>query len=579
MAGFADVLSEEEVNNVRRLESSDPLSLPGFTGTYARKINKYLDTPGQTIFIILSAIVLCIGLWTQHGKGIIYFPDVAPQFADVNIYARGNLSVDEIRDLAINAEQKIIGMEDIEMLGTYSNSGGSQGMRGIDSDKVGGMYVDFYSEDNAVSDRNGYEILDLMRENLSDISGYIVSVEAEKGGPPIGKALQINVLGNDEIALMKAIKKIRNYIETQVTGFTDIRDSSETRGIEWELNIDRTKAAQYGAGLADVGAAVQMVTNGIKVGEYRPLNIDREVDIRVRFPKSERNIDQLENLNIQTARGQVPVSSFVATNIKPATKTISRQDGKRVLKLSAETMPGVIASDKIKQIKKWVNVTDFGRGITVEFDGFDRYNQEATDFLVLGFITMLFVMLIVLVTQFNSFYQANIVLSAILLSFGGVFISLLILGRSFSTLQTGICCVALAGIVVNNNIVLIDTFNLLKKNNPGSDIKSLALRSAVLRLRPVFLTSFTTIAGLMPIALGYSIDLIDRTVKSGSYITSFWEQMAGSLVVGLSVATILTLVVTPCALAFSESIKRFPRKIVSFLLKPITSFRKKVNQN
>ena len=192
---------------------------------------------------------------------------------------------------------------------------------------------------------------------------------------------------------------------------------------------------------------------------------------------------------------------------------------------------------------------------------------------------MLFVMLIVLVTQFNSFYQANIVLSAILLSFGGVFVSLLILGRSFSTLQTGICCVALAGIVVNNNIVLIDTFNLLKKNNPGSDIKSLALRSAVLRLRPVFLTSFTTIAGLMPIALGYSIDLIDRTVKSGSYITSFWEQMAGSLVVGLSVATILTLVVTPCALAFSDSIKRFPRRIISFLLRPIINFRNKVNQN
>jgi multidrug efflux pump len=125
--------------------------------------------------------------------------------------------------------------------------------------------------------------------------------------------------------------------------------------------------------------------------------------------------------------------------------------------------------------------------------------------------------------------------------------------------------VALAGIVVNNNIVLIDTFNLLKKNNPGSDIKSLALRSAILRLRPVFLTSFTTIAGLLPIALGYSIDLIDRTIKTGSYITGFWEQMAASLVVGLSVATILTLVVTPCALALSDSVRVVPRKIFLFV--------------
>ena len=571
--------SEEEVNNVRRLESSDPLSLPGATGTYAKKVNQYMETPGQTIFIILSAIILCIGLWVQHGKGIIYFPEVAPQFADVDIFARGNLAVDEIRDIAIDAEQKIIDMEDIEMLGTWSNSGGSAGMRGNDSDKVAGMFVDFYSEDNAVSDRNGYEILDIMRERLSDVSGYIVSVEAEKGGPPIGQAIQLNIKGENELALKRATKKIRNYLETEVTGLTDIRDSSETRGIEWELNIDRTKAAQYGAGLSDVGAAVQMVTNGIKVGEYRPLNLDREVDIRVRFPKSERNIDQLEKLNVQTQKGLVPVSSFVNTTIKPATKTITRQDGKRVQQISAEKMPGVIASDKIRQIKSWLKATDLGRGITVEFDGFDKYNKESSDFLVAGFITMLFVMLIVLVTQFNSFYQANIVLSAILLSFGGVFVSLLILDRSFSTLQTGICCVALAGIVVNNNIVLIDTFNLLKKNNPGSDTRSLALRSAVLRLRPVFLTSFTTIAGLMPIALGYSIDLLGRTVKSGSYITSFWEQMAGSLVVGLAVATVLTLVVTPCALALSDSVDRFPKKVLNLLSKPFINFRKKVNQN
>ena len=561
--------SEEEVNNVRKLESSDPLSLPGATGLYARKINQYLDTPGQTIFIILSSIILCIGLWTQHGKPVSYFPEVAPQFAEVSISARGNLAVDEIRDLAIEAEQKIIDLEDIEMLSVWSNSGGSMGMRGINPDKVGGMFVDFYAEDDAVSDRNGYEIMDLMRERLNDTSGYLVSVEAEKGGPPIGKALQLNVIGKDAKALKIAIKRIRNYVETEVTGFTNIEDSSDRRGIEWELNIDRTKAAQYGAGLSDVGTAVQMVTNGIKVGEYRPLNLDREVDIRVRFPKNERNIDQLEKLNIQTAKGLVPVSSFVETIIKPATKSITRQNGKRVEKLSAETMPGVIPSAKIKQIKDWLAITDLGKGVTVEFDGFDKYNKEAADYLVLGFIGMLFVMLIVLVAQFNSFYQANIVLSAILLSFGGVFISLLILDRSFSTLQTGISCVALAGIVVNNNIVLIDTFNLLKRNNPGSDTKSVALRSAILRLRPVFLTSFTTIAGLLPIAMGYSVDLIDRSIKQGGYISSFWEQMAGSLVVGLSVATILTLVVTPCALALSDSVRKIPRRLLRLMLWPL----------
>jgi multidrug efflux pump len=546
------------------------LSLTGASGAYARKISHYLNTPGQTISIILGAIILCIGLWTQHGKGIVYFPQVAPQFADVDILARGNLAVDEIRDIAVEAEQKIIDVKEIENLSVWSNSGGSRGLgRGSSSpDRVGGMFIDFYGEDQAVSDLNGFEIMDVLRERLNDSSGYIVQVEAEQGGPPIGKPLQLNVSGDNEQALVAAIRKIRAYVES-LGSFIDIEDTTVTRGIEWELEINRTKAAQYGAGLSDVGASVQMVTNGIKVGEYRPLNLDREVDIRVRFPKSERNIDQLESLNVQTSKGLVPVSSFVETNIQPATKSISRKGGKRVHSISARTVEGAIPSVQIQKVKNWLNTADLGKGVTIGYDGFDKYNQEAANYLVLGFIAMLFVMLIVLVAQFNSFYQANIVLSAILLSFGGVFVSLLILDRSFSTLQTGISCVALAGIVVNNNIVLIDTFNLLKRNNPGSSTKSLALRSAILRLRPVFLTSFTTIAGLLPIAMGYSIDLIDRTIKSGSYITSFWEQMAASLVVGLTVATILTLVVTPCALALSDSVRSAPSRFIKFLLRPI----------
>ena len=569
--------SEEEVNNTRLLESSDPLSLSGASGVYARKINQYLDTPGQTITIILGAIILCIGLWMQHGKGIVYFPTVAPQFAEVDILARGNLAVDEIRDIAVDAEQKIIEIEEIEMLSVWSNSGGSgRSQRGGSPDRVGGMFVDFWAEDDAVSDLDGFQIMDLLREQFVDTSGYIVQVEAEEGGPPIGKPLQLSVRGDNEQELILAIKKIRRFVES-IGSFIEIEDTTVNRGIEWELEINRTKAAQYGAGLSDVGAAVQMVTNGIKVGEYRPLNLDREVDIRIRFPKSERNIDQLGNLNVQTQKGLVPVSSFVETNIKPATKSISRQDGKRVHSLAARTVEGAIPSVQIKKVKDWLKTADLGKNVIVGFDGFDKYNQEAAEYLVLGFIGMLFVMLIVLVAQFNSFYQANIVLSAILLSFGGVFISLLVLDRSFSTLQTGISCVALAGIVVNNNIVLIDTFNLLKRNNPGSSTKSVALRSAILRLRPVFLTSFTTIAGLLPIALGYSIDLIDRTVKTGSYITSFWEQMAASLVVGLTVATILTLVVTPCALALSDDMRSLPTRVGRLFMKPvlaINGFRK-----
>ena len=172
-----------------------------------------------------------------------------------------------------------------------------------------------------------------------------------------------------------------------------------------------------------------------------------------------------------------------------------------------------------------------------------------------------------MVAQFNSFYQAVVILSAIVLSFGGVFLSLLIFNRPISTMQTGIAFIALTGIIVNNNIVLVDTFNVLKRNYPESNIKAIALRTAVLRLRPVFLTSFTTIAGLLPIALGYSVDLIDRTLKAGSFISSYWEQMAGALAVGLAVGTVLTLVVTPCALVVPEALRNIYGKVKGSLNK------------
>ena len=221
----------------------------------------------------------------------------------------------------------------------------------------------------------------------------------------------------------------------------------------------------------------------------------------------------------------------------------------------------------MRQIKEWMSTTDLGQGISINYGGFERYNAEATNYLVNAFILTLFLMMIMMVAQFNSFYQAAVILSAIVLSFGGVFLSLLIFNRPISTMQTGIAFIALTGIIVNNNIVLVDTFNVLKRNNPESDIKDIALRTAVLRLRPVFLTSFTTIAGLLPIALGYSVDLLDRTLKAGSFISSYWEQMAGALAVGLAVGTVLTLVVTPCALVVPEALRNIYSKVKGSLNK------------
>ena len=550
--------SEEQIENVRRLESDNPLSLPAFTGWYARKINNFLDHPLQIIFIIVSTIYFVTAvLWPNHGKGLVYFPDVPPQFTNVNISARGNFSVDEVYELTNKVEKEILGVEEVE---TYYFRTGT-GRRDLDNpDLISKISLDYFDKDERLSGKDGYEITSDIEALTKDHSGIIVRVQEQQQGPPIGKDLNFSILSENPIALRKATEKVTKYINEELNGFKNIQNTLPKRGIEWKLDIDKTRAAQFGAGINDVGAAVQMVTNGIKVGEYRPLDSEREIDIRVRFPQSERTIDQLDRLTVNTFRGQVPVSSFVDSKPVPETTTITRKDGKRAYQITGEKVPGSVTSEEMNKLYAWIENQNFSSAISFDFDGFAKYNAEALNYLVSAFILTLFLMGIVMVTQFNSFYQASVIMSAIILSFGGVFLSLIIFGRPISTMQTGIAFIALSGIVVNNNIVLIDTFNVLKKNNPNSSSKELALRTAVLRLRPVFLTSFTTICGLLPIALGFSLDLIARTVQAGSFISSYWEQMAGALVVGLAVGTILTLVVTPCALVLPEIFNNFRKR-------------------
>ena len=183
--------------------------------------------------------------------------------------------------------------------------------------------------------------------------------------------------------------------------------------------------------------------------------------------------------------------------------------------------------------------------------------MEWIEFLTIPAITALALMLILLVTQFNSFYQSSLVLSAVFMSVVGVLIGLLIRGEPFSTTMTGIAVVALSGIVVNNNIVLIDTFNRLKGEFPNLTREDVIIKTCKQRLRPILLTTATTIFGLMPLAIGLSIDVLDREIMVGSRVVSWWQNLASSIVFGLGFSTILTLIFTPAALILPSRIKSF----------------------
>ena len=348
-------------------------------------------------------------------------------------------------------------------------------------------------------------------------------------------------------------------------GLVAVDDTSPVPGIEWQVRVDRAKAAMSGADVSSVGAAIQLITNGVLVGKYRPDDVDDEVDIRVRYPEAYRGISQLDSLRVSTSQGQVPISSFVEREPQPKVSTIFRQNSERVMYVRANTMQGVLPNDKVDEIRAWLADQQFDPSIQVVFRGANEEEQAVNQFIGVAFTLALALMGILLVTQFNSFYQASLILSAVVMSTIGVFLGLIITGYPFSAIMTGIGIVALAGIIVNNNIVLIDTFNYLRRENPGWDLQRVIMTTGCQRLRPVFLTTFTTGLGLLPLASGVSIDLIGREVEVGGPIATFWVQLASAIVSGLSFATVLTLLVTPALLIAPEAIRGVIARVSSLV--------------
>jgi multidrug efflux pump len=389
-------------------------------------------------------------------------------------------------------------------------------------------------------------------KNANVIPGVIVAANAFDGGPPVGKPIQLQLESHNEDKLAEVTRLIARHLSNNVEGLRDVTDTTPLPGIEWELAVDRSLAAQMGANIREVGRAVQLVTNGVKVGEYRPNDADEEVDIRVRYPNQERSITALDDLRVNTPSGSVPVSSFVKRIAKTKVDQIRRIDGIQVMNVRADVKEGVLADAKVKEIEEWLATAHLDPEVRVEFRGANEEQNNSAEFLAVAGLLALFLMFVLLVTQFNSIYQAVLILSAVIMSTAGVLLGLLIFNSTFSTILTGVGIVALAGIVVNNNIVLIDTYNHVRTTDPDLTPAEAVVRACTQRLRPVFLTTITTVLGLLPIALGTSIDLVGRGVVQGGVIVSFFIPLASAVVYGLVFSTILTLRVTPVLLVLPQ---------------------------
>ncbi|HEY9043575.1 MAG TPA: efflux RND transporter permease subunit, partial [Rheinheimera sp.] len=401
--------------------------------------------------------------------------------------------------------------------------------------------------------RKAAQILDEMRSLTADIPGIILEFRQQEEGPSGGKPIELQVSSMESAATDKAVAKIISQMQ-QLGGFVDIEDDRSLPGIEWRLEVDRAEAARFGADVLTVGNAVQMISNGLLLAKYRPEYASDEVDIRVRFPQSWRSLDQLQRLTIQTARGQVPLSNFVELVPAPKTSIIKRIDSNRAVTIKADLAPGFQVTERLKALLgSDIKLPD---NVHVKTAGESADQQEAMTFLLGAFATAIFLMLMILLVQFNSWYQTLLILSAIIFSTAGVLLGLLVNGQSFGIVMVGMGIIGLAGIVVNNNIVLIDTYNQLRDS--GLSAFEAALETGCLRLRPVLLTSITTVLGLMPMVLAVNVNLLEPSLGFGAPSTQWWTQLSSAIAGGLTFATVLTLFLTPCMLVLGEKLR--PRK-------------------
>ncbi|MEE3191626.1 MAG: efflux RND transporter permease subunit, partial [Pseudomonadota bacterium] len=364
------------------------------------------------------------------------------------------------------------------------------------------------------SRRTADDILAEIEERTAHLPGIIIETRKKEGGPAGGPPIQLQLSSRSESNIIPMMEKILPILKEDPE-LKDVRDDRALDGVEWRLDIDREEAVRFGASVAEIGSLIRMITGGQVITQFQPDYADEELDILLRYPEQKRTIDLFTDINIKTAKGLVPLSQFVTRVPINKTGDIVRVDGKRRYLITANVVEGVNSNEKIAELGEKLKEFDWLEAeVEPKFRGDFEQQMETGIFLMSAFSIAIFLMVTLLVTQFNSFYQAGLIMSAIILSVAGVLMGLLIRGEPFGIVMSGVGVISLAGIVVNNNIVLIDTYNQIRMT--GVSAFDAAMRTGAIRLRPVLLTAVTTVVSLIPMVMQWNIDLIHREVSMGA---------------------------------------------------------------
>ena len=494
---------------------------------------------------------MVIFLYGKLGTGVQFFPDDKADGARINVTARGNLTTEEktkyinevveIVDTNSNVQNYVANTVQRKHIWIFDNN---------PSDIIANVWMEFKNPDEILDPSI---IINNLKKDFEKIIGYGIEVKENSISSSLnaGKPIEIEVSSSDTRLLNQTAEIIKSKLNS-IDGIENAEIIYPISGLEWRYDIDRKQTGKYDIPIQSIGAIINLVTDGLKIGTMRPKDTD-ELDIKLFLPEDQRTLDNLETLKINTKKGALPISEFVIK--KPVDKifSIGRKNGARNLVINADITKDANTADMISKIKIWKDSTGLPLAVDVKFLGEAEDSQSSINFVIGAFVFALLAMFMILICLFNNFYHTFIILFSLVLSTTGIFAGLIVLQMNFNIIMTGLGIVACAGIVVNNNIILIDSYRKIRKDEPNK-IKAIIL-STKSRIRPILLTNITTVIGILPSALQLSINIFDRTISYKSAETYFTEPLAWALVWGLSFAAVATLIVTPALLALPDALK------------------------
>ncbi|MFA5516396.1 MAG: efflux RND transporter permease subunit [Desulfuromonadales bacterium] len=522
---------------------------------YRRTLEWSLAHRGSVIGGAVAFLVAITVIYGFMGHGVELFPETEPNRAYVEIKAPEGASLETTDAIARAAEAATVGETDLRFVIAEVGVAGSGGM-GSGDGQANQAKVSLDFRDRAQRKEDSNEVLARIRRAVAPLAGAEVKVEKQKEGPPTGPPVNIELSG-ENVETLGALTERAKDLMREVPGLVDLKDDFTRAKPEVRVLVDREKATLLGLSTADISRTVKAAISGSKLGVYRQGK--DEYDIVARLPEQRRReMADIENLLIPAQSGDpVPLSTVARVELASGFGAIRHLDQKRVVTLSANTF-GRNSNEVLKDVQAGLAELNLPAGYRLSFSGEQEEQQKASAFLSKAFLAAVFLIALILVTQFNSITQTAIVMTTVVLSLSGVFLGLLITATPFGIIMTGIGVISLAGVVVNNAIVLIDYINQLRQQ--GLELNQALVRAGLVRFRPVMLTAITTILGLLPMAIGVSFDFRSLSWEIGGESAQWWGPMAVAVIFGLGVATVLTLVVVPVLYSLAATVRlRFGR--------------------